>query len=235
MFEKRSLVLVAGIGRGPYDELAPVLDRQKLEVVRVATPENSIELARSEKVDLVILDGDPSTLSLEEVVRKIRSESSASSKSSLLVLATPEKADDARELLGRGVNRVMLVGDPPEIIGQRVADLLTIAPRATFRMPTRLLIEVADGSVEALGAVVNLSATGLLVETETDFEPGQHVIISINMENEEPLSAKAEVVRQAHVGRDGVEGIGARFLAFAGDARERLDAILEEALCNTLP
>ncbi len=235
MFEKRSLVLVAGVGRGPYDKLAPVLDRQKLEVVRVATPENSIELARSEKVDLVILDADPSTMSLEGVVRKIRSESSASSKASLLVLATPEKADEARELLGRGVNRVMLVGDPPEIIGQRVADLLTIAPRATFRLPIRVLVDVADGSVEALGAVVNLSSSGLLVETEIDFEPGQHIIVSINLEDEEPLSAKAEVVRQAHVERDGVEGVGARFIAFAGDARERLDALLEEALCNPRP
>lgn len=236
MFEKRSLVLVAGIGRGPFDELAPVLDRQKLEVVRVATPENSIELARSEKVDLVILDAEPSTMSLQEIIRKVRAESSASSKTSLLVLATPETVDAARELLGRGVNRVMLMGDPPEIVGQRVADLLTIAPRTTFRLSTRLLIEVADGSVEALGAVVNLSASGLLVETDTEFEPGQHVVFSINVENQdEPLSAKAEVVRQAHYERDGIEGIGVRFLAFAGDGRQRLDAILEEALRNSSP
>ena len=41
--EKRALVLVAGIGRGPFEALAPVLDRQKLEVVKVAAPEMSVE------------------------------------------------------------------------------------------------------------------------------------------------------------------------------------------------
>ena len=233
MFEKRPLVLVAGMGRGPFDRLAPVLDRQKLEVLRVATAENSIELARAERVDLLIMGAELTTMSLGEIVRKIRGDSSASNKMSLLVLTEPEGTDEAREYLGRGVNRVMLVSDPPELIGQRVADLLDIAPRATFRLSTRLLIEVADGSDEALGAVINMSASGILVETGTDFEPGQHIVVSINLGDEdEPLSAKAEVVRQAHVERDGVEGIGARFISFAGDGRERLEAVLEEALRN---
>ena len=41
VIEKRSLVLVAGIGRGPFEALAPVLDRHKLEVVKIAAPEMS--------------------------------------------------------------------------------------------------------------------------------------------------------------------------------------------------
>jgi len=228
VYERRPMVLVAGIGRGPFEGLAPVLDRQKFEVFRVATPEHSIELARSEKIALVILDAEPKTMPLDEIVREIRAETSASSATSLLVLAAPGKADEPRELIGRGVNRVMLHGDPPELIGQQVAALLDIAPRSTFRYPTRLLIEVADGSEDALGAVINISKSGMLVETETEFEPGQHVVVSINLENEkEPVTAKAEVVRHAHSERDGVEGISVRFLSFVGDGRDRLEAELE--------
>ena len=70
--EKRSLVLVAGIGRGPFEALAPVLDRQKLEVVKVAAPEMSIELARSEQFDLIIFDADVREGSLGQVVDEIR-------------------------------------------------------------------------------------------------------------------------------------------------------------------
>ena len=93
-----------------------------------------------------------------------------------------------------------------------------------------MLVEVADGSDEALGAVVNLSAAGLLLETDADLEPGQHIILSIYIEDQyEPVSAKAEVVREADPERDGVEGVGVRFLTFAGDSRERLEAILGEA------
>ena len=46
VMENKALVLVAGLGRGPFEALAPVLDRQKLEVVKLSTPENSVELVQ---------------------------------------------------------------------------------------------------------------------------------------------------------------------------------------------
>jgi len=230
MPQNRPLVLVAGIARSSFEELAPVLDRHKLTVVQVTSAEDSVKFAHSERVELVILEAEPTTMSLEDVVRTIRSKSSASNTTSLLVLANPGNEDEARQLIGRGVNRVMLAVDPPKFIAQQVAALLEIASRMTLRLTTRLLVEVADGSEEALGAVVNMSAAGLLLETDADLEPGQHVILSIDIEHQdEPVSAKAEVVRKADPSRDGVEGIGVRFLSFAGDSRERLEAILGEA------
>jgi len=230
MPKNRPLVLLAGIPRSSFDELAPVLDRHKLTVVQVTSAEDSVKFAHSERVELVILEAEPTTMSLEDVVRTIRSKSSASNTTSLLVLANPGNEDEARQLIGRGVNRVMLAVDPPKFIAQQVAALLEIASRMTLRLTTRLLVEVADGSEEALGAVVNMSAAGLLLETDADLEPGQHVILSIDIEHQdEPVSAKAEVVRKADPSRDGVEGIGVRFLSFAGDSRERLEAILGEA------
>ena len=230
MIDKRPVVLVAGVGRGSFEQLAPVLDRQKVEVVQVTSAEDSTKLAYSERMDLVILDAEPTTMSLAQVVRLIRSESSASRTASMLVLARPDRTDEAVGLIGRGVNRVMLSTDPPELVGQRAAELLHIAPRTTFRFSTRLLVELADGSDEALGAVVNISSSGMLVETDADLEPGQHVIISIDVAgDDEPLAVKAEVVRHAEPDRDGVEGVGVRFLKFAGDGRARLDAILDEA------
>jgi CheY-like chemotaxis protein len=231
--EKRALVLVAGIGRGPFEALAPVLDRQKLEVVKVAAPENSVELARSEPFDLVIFDAEVKEGTLEKVVDAIRHGMSASRNTSVLVLAQPGKADEARELIGRGVNRVMLLDDPPELIGQQVAELLNIAPRANIRFSTHLQTSVGDGAVEVLGEVVNLSASGMLVETETSFEPGEQVVVTINLGGQQgSVSAKAEVVRQAHSDRGGVDGIGVRFLSFAGDGKEKIEAVLSEAFAD---
>lgn len=230
MPKKRPVVLVAGIPRSSFDELAPVLDRQKLTVVQVTSAEDAMMYAHSDGVDLVILEAEPATTSLEEVVRTIRSESSASNTTSLLVLAEPGSEDEARTLIGRGVNRVMLSVDPPKLIAQQVADLLDIAPRTTMRLATRMLVEVADGSQEALAAVVNISATGLLLETDADLEAGQHVILSIDIDHrEDPLSVKAEVVRKADPDREGVAGVGACFLKFSGEDRKRLESALGEA------
>jgi Tfp pilus assembly protein PilZ len=231
--DKRSKVLVAGIGRDPFEGLAPVLDRQELDVVRVATPENSIELAGAEIFDLIIFSADPEEATLKEVVGMIRDLSAASCKASLLVLAEPGSVDVARSLIGRGVNRVMLLADPPALIGRQAADLLDIAPRADVRFSTRLRTSLADGAEEVLGEVVNLSGSGILVETATPFKLGEHVVISIHIgDRDELISAKGKVVRRAVRERGGVDGVGIRFLSFAGAGEVRMNAVLAEALAN---
>jgi CheY-like chemotaxis protein len=207
-----------------------VLDRQKLTVVQVTSYEDAVMYANAARVELVILGIEPTTMSLEEVIRTIRSQSSASRMASLLVLAQPGNEDNARQLIGHGVNRVMLTVDPPKFIALQVAELLDIPPRATLRLSTRMLVEVEDGFAEAQGAVVNISAAGLLLETDADLEPGQHVIISIDIGPQlEPVAAKAEIVRKADPEREGIEGIGAQFLSFAGDSQKQLEAILGDA------
>jgi hypothetical protein len=230
MARERPLVLVAGIPRSSFEELAPVLDRHKLTVVQVTSADDAMKFAHSDRVELVILGVEPDQTRLEDVVQTIRSDASASKKASFLVLAKPGSEDEARQLIGRGVNRVMLATDPARFIALQVADLLDIAPRATLRLSTRMLVEVDDGFDEALGAVVNVSAAGLLLETDADLEPGQHVVLSIDIDPQvEPVAAKAEIVRSADPDREGIEGFGIRFLSFAGDSRERLEAILGEA------
>jgi hypothetical protein len=233
--EKAALVLVAGIGRGPFEALAPVLDRHKLEVVKVATPEMSVEIARSEPFDLVVFDAEVKEGTLELIVDSIRHGMSASRNTSLLVLAQPGQADAARQLIGRGVNRVMLYDDPPELIGQGVAELLNIAPRANLRLSTHLQTSLGDGAIEVLGEVVNLSTSGMLIETDTSFEPGEMVVVTINLGGQGgSVSAKAEVVRQAHSERGGVDGIAVRFLSFAGDGDAKIASVLDEALADPL-
>ena len=233
MVKMKSLVLVAGVGRGPFEALAPVLDRHKLEVVQVALPENSVELARSERFDLVIFDAEPREVSLGEVVAKIREGLSASRMTSLLVLAEHRNAEAARKLVGRGVNRVMLVDDSPELIDQQVAELLHIAPRADIRLSTHLRTSVADGTEEVLADVVNISLSGLLVRTDTLFEIGEKVVVSLYPgDRDDPVVAKAEVSRRALAERGGVDGFGIRFLSFAADGELRIGAVVEGAFAD---
>lgn len=228
--EKKALVLVSGIGKIPFGELAPVLDRQNLEIVKIAAPENTVELAQSEPFDLIIFGTEVQQGTFKQVVDAIRQGMSASRNTSILVLARANEVDAVRNLIGRGVNRVMLLGDSPEFIGQQAAELLNVAPRADLRFSTRLQSSVADGGVEILGEVVNLSATGMLVETDRSFKPCQQVVVTINLGGHKgPVSAKAEVVRLARNDRGGIQGVGLHFLSFAGDGKEKIQAVLDEA------
>ena len=46
---------------------------------------------------------------------------------------------------------------------------------------------------------------------------------------EEPVAAKAEIVRKADPEREGITGFGIHFLSFAGDSQQRLESILGAA------
>jgi DNA-binding NarL/FixJ family response regulator len=233
--EKPSKVLLAGIGRGPFEAIAPVLERQKLEILRVDSPEVAVEMAGLEPVDLVIFDAEPNEMSLEEVVAKLRAEGSASAKASLLVMAEPGTDTRARELIGNGVNRVMLLDDPEDLIEQQVADLLYIAPRAAVRFATRLYTSLDNGTDEVFGQTANLSISGMLVQTPTLLEPGQRVVFEILIEDREGVViGDAEIVRHASLDREGLDGVGVRFLGFRDDCKDVLDAVIEDAFADPL-
>ena len=227
MTEKSFKVLLAGIGRGPFEALAPVLDRQNLDVVRVATPEEAIEFATSQPVDLVVFDAEPNDMRLDEIVPMFRAEASASARSFLLVMAERGSDSDARALVGRGVNRVMHLDEPQERIEDQVVDLLGVVPRAAVRFAIRLYTTLDSGIEVAVGQTENVSLSGMLVQTPTIIEPGQQVAYELLYdEQEEAVKGRAEIVRRAV--EDGREGLGVRFLEFKGEGKERLDGILSD-------
>lgn len=235
MAEEKNSVLVAGFDKGAFQALGPVLDREDFEIVRMASPKPSIDLALAKPFDVMIFNAESIDGSLAPVVDAIRVEKSASRKTSLLVMAGPGGADAARDLIGRGVNRVMLLDDSPELILQQVSALLNVAPRAAVRFSVRLKTSVSNGTVDVLGVVVDLSVSGMLIETDTPFEPDDEVAVSIDLGDQwGSVSTKAVVVRQAYRARGGIDGIGIRFVDLAVDVKAKIEGYLDKVFSDQL-
>ena len=127
----------------------------------------------------------------------------------------------------------MLLDDPQELIEAQVVDLLDIAPRAAVRFAIRLYTSLDDGTLVVFGQTENVSLSGMLVQTPTIIAPGQKVAYELLYgEWEETVRGDAEIVRRAV--RDGVIGVGVRFLAFKNSGEERLEAILEDVFGELL-
>jgi hypothetical protein len=229
-----STVLLAGIGRGPFKAVAPVLDRRHLKIEHITEPEDAVALAFTKPFDLVIFDAEPERLGLAELVGRLRTPGSASRVSSLLVVAGPGTAQEARGLIGRGVNRVVTLDMTEEVIDQHVADLLDVAPRAAVRFKARLTTVLNNGTVEIVGRTVNVSVTGMLLQTATMLEIGQPVAFEfLASDGADMVSGEARVARHAVAAHGGVDGIGLRFLEFHGDGRERIEEILTRACVSS--
>ena len=231
MPDRESTVLLAGIGRGPFIAVAPVLERRMVAITRASTLEEAAALAATTHFDLVIFDAEPNEQSLAENVLDLRRPGSASRTSSVMVVATPDDVPAARELVGCGVNRVVSVETPERLIEEHVADLLEVAPRAAVRFAARLSTVLDNGEIEAIGQTVNVSLTGMLIQTTTSLEPGQEVVFEIKTgHGDAGVLGRAKVVRHAVAERGGVDGIGVRVLEFFGEGRANLEKILAEYL-----
>ena len=146
----------------------------------------------------------------------------------MVVLAEPHRVEAAQALMGRGVNRVMLVSDPPELIGQQISSLLHVAPRRAARLSTQLNANIGSGPMRSFCQTVNLSATGMLLRTQRRVGLGEEVAFEIQLGDQGgPLSGRGVVVRHAAGAGVGLEGIGIRFLDFEGDGESRLRSFLE--------
>ncbi len=227
-------VLAAGIERSAFEQLAQVLRRDALEVDWVATLEAGVNRASEQHYDVVILDAEPSDWSLEEVVQKLRGGISPSRNAAIMVLAEPDQVDAARALKARGVNRVMLISDPPQMIWDQMAGLLKVAPRVALRVPMTLQTALGNRGSEIFCQTVNLSATGMLVRTQARPQLGSPVVFQLHLsEKLGAVSGRGEMVRRASRFQGGFDGVGVRFKSFADDGATRLQQYLKELAANS--
>ena len=95
MEEKKSILTVA-LDDETLERIAPLLKRRSLAVRNVAQAVEAETVARNTRYHLVICRYPLPDMKLREFVASIRSESSASMGTSLLLLTIPEMATEAR-------------------------------------------------------------------------------------------------------------------------------------------
>ena len=221
-------VLAAGIERGTFEHLAPVLRRGAVQVDWVETPEAGVDVAGDHRYDVILMDAVPCDWPLEKVVRSFRDPSSRSRGAAILVLAEPDQVDVARALRSRGVNRVMLVTDPPEIICDQMATLLEVAPRVQIRLATNVEAALGTAGRELFCQTVNLSSTGMLIRTQNRPPLGTPVVFKICLSDTVGnICGEGEIVRHATMSHGGLDGVAIRFVSFAKDGAQQLQTFME--------
>jgi CheY-like chemotaxis protein len=229
-------VLAAGIERGTFEHLAPVLRRGAVQVDWVATPEAGVNIAGEHRYDVILMDAVPCDWPLEKVVRSFRDPTSPSRGAAILVLAEPDQVDVARALRSRGVNRVMLVTDPPEIICDQMAKLLEVAPRVQVRLATNVEAALGNTGRELFCQTVNLSSTGMLIRTQHRPPLGTPVVFKIRLSDTVgTIFGRGDIVRHATMGQGGVDGVAIRFVSFAKDGAQQLQDYMENLTAEPEP
>lgn len=220
-------VLIVGGTREAVDRVAPMLQREEIQVVTVEADPAVLHLVLETPFHLVIGFYPGDSLSIPELVEAVRSSGSACRAAGVLVLADPADLEDAERLVDHGVNRIGSLAWTGARLWRVVSDLLDVPPRLELRTLVHVDVEVGDGRGEDICESVNLSSTGMLVRGPVSYAPGTPVSMSFSLPGRPvPINAEAEVVRSATTATNGLGGFAVRFVSMSEEDEERLNSYL---------
>jgi len=192
----------------------------------VGAARSALDLAATLPFDIVVAVVSGLDVGLRELARTLRQKDSASRDAMLVAVADGPAAAAARELLGRGVDRVLAGDAGEEDLVRGIRELVESAPRVPLKAVIRFRVQQGADERIAMCQTEDVSATGAFVRTQMALPPGARVRFELVVPGQvEPVRGTAEVARQK-ADSVGAPGIGLRFLAIDGDGSDRLRALV---------
>ena len=227
MGRAKRLILLAGIERSLLEDEAPFLRRLSVEVHFAKRPTAAVPLVAKHPYDLLMLGYPMAELQLPAFIAAVRGKDSPCRSAGVLLLAEPDALDDARRLLGRGVNRVVPAAGAAEVFEKAVSDLANVAPRCGMRTPVRMEVQLGDGRQRILCQTENLSATGMLLRGAQTYPVGATLAFELTLPDVGgSLSGEADVVRHT-APKEGVYGFAVRFLSLEDDGAAKIAGFVD--------
>lgn len=189
-----------------------LLTRSNIQLLTALSGQEAINIHRKEKVDLILCDMYMPGMNGDEVCRAIRSDEDLKNVSIIMVTTS---AKDIDTCMAAGANDSILKPINPTELLKKVGKYVNIAMRRDIRILARIGVEGVKGvsSESFLGNTVNISSSGVLIETSHVFTIGENVSCSFFLPgNSAPINAEGDVVRTANGSQAGMNYYGIRFI-----------------------
>jgi hypothetical protein len=211
------LVLVCS-ERSLEEELAAtVAGRGGVERRWATTTAESLELVKADQPGLILVDRDlPEAIRLVQSIRR----DPLSRRTSVAIVAHSDFDPCEVDLLEFGANAVLRLPAGPEW-DERLGRLIAVPARGEARFPVVLELEARDSSGihSTLVMTINLSASGMLIESEYVLDIGDDLDLRFRLpDTGDVITGCARVMRQAGRSRFGIE-----FYGLEGDGQQLID------------
>jgi CheY-like chemotaxis protein len=181
--------------------------REDVERRQAASADEALRSAFDQRPDVVVVDCElPEATRLVTALRR----DARTRGVSIVVLAREDFSPAEVELMASGANAVLRLPCGPEW-AERLPRLMSVPARKDVRLPVYFEIEARSGmGVESgLGTALNISASGLLIDSEFGFELGDVVDVRFQLpDSKSAVVGSGRVVRRAGPRRYGIEFFG---------------------------
>ncbi len=207
------------------------LNRKNYRIFTATSGEEAIRIHRKEKVDLILLDFYMPGMRGDEVCRKIRCDDELKNVSIIMVTSSSRREDVEVCQLSGANDYITKPLNPKELI-RKMTRLLNIPKRKEERVLVKVCIEGKDHYFTFFGNTVDISMTGMLMETEdgVEVDKGESLMLFLPLPNRENLlRLKGRVVREAKKIPEGIARYGLQFMDLGWKERGLLKELIERA------
>jgi CheY-like chemotaxis protein len=199
--------------------LGTLLWRDGVERHLASTFQDGLVMAVAARPDLVVVDA--LLREADRLVGDLRLEAATSSVS-IVVVARGDFDPSELRFLEAGANAILRLPPGPEW-DERLSPLLLVPTRRAMRLAVELQLEaqLANTVRKVSGTVLNVSETGMLVETDISLPPATDIDFRIWLRDKNsPVLGCGQIVRQ-----DSEHVSGVRFYGLEGDGLARVRAL----------
>lgn len=206
------------------DKEKSILNRSDFSIFTATSSRDALELHRSQKMDLIIVDLDMPELNGDALCSLIRKDPLLQDVS-VIIVGSGSEADLQRSRRCQANAFVTKPIRPVQLI-EKVSELLDIPERKSYRVLLRVTVNGNSTSKPFFCSSQNISTSGILIETDKPLQKGDSISCSFFLPGAEKVSADAEIVRIADNG-GGSFHYGARFLDLQPHYKAAIDSFVK--------
>jgi DNA-binding response OmpR family regulator len=175
------------------DQERSFLDRTDIRVFAVLTNDELLKVHREERADLIITQLDMPGIPTDRMCAAIREDAGLREVSMIMTCANTARAIKASTQCR--ANAVLLEPLHPVVVVLKAQQLLSIAARETLRVGLQAKIDGRAGGSPFFCTTRNISASGLLVETDRRLADGDRLSLRFSLPGERPIEASGKIIR----------------------------------------
>lgn len=206
-----------------------LLNRSNLQIFTASSGQEALEIHKREKADLILCDLYMPGMNGDEVCKIIRSDDDLK-KVSIIMVTTSAKSDDIDRCVKAGANDYITKPINPSELLKKVGMYINISVRRDIRILARIGVQGLKGMgpESFLGNTLNISMSGVLIETSNSLTIGDAVSCSFFVPgNTTPITASGEVVRKTNSNQPGMNGYGIKFADLKEEDKRIIDSYIK--------
>jgi CheY-like chemotaxis protein len=160
-----------------------VFGRGSISVISARSSEEILKLHGSHQADLIITDFDLPLMGAAQLCSLIRNDDSLKHVSIIIVCnASDVSLADCRK---SGANAIVPKPASPDALFAKMSELLIVPQRKDIRVLQRISVKSTEGDTTFFAQSLNISISGMLIETDRVLKKGDRLTCSFNIAHSE--------------------------------------------------